>query len=75
LIRHVQDRPGHDRRYAVDCSRLYTLGWKPTVPFEEGLRETIDWYCRHEAWWRKIKSGEFQSYYAQAYGERLKERG
>lgn len=71
LIRHVQDRPGHDRRYAVDCSRLRALGWNPIVPFEEGLRATIDWYKTNEAWWRKIKSGEFRTYYKQAYGQRL----
>ncbi|MBI4401103.1 MAG: dTDP-glucose 4,6-dehydratase [Nitrospirae bacterium] len=73
LIRFVQDRPGHDRRYAVDCSRLPTLGWAPTVPFEEGLRATVDWYRNHEAWWRKIKSGEFRSYYERMYQQRLKD--
>jgi dTDP-glucose 4,6-dehydratase len=72
LIRFVQDRPGHDRRYAVDCSRLRALGWAPTVPFEEGLRATVDWYRNHQAWWRKIKSGEFRTYYEQMYGQRLK---
>lgn len=72
LIRYVQDRPGHDRRYAIDCTRLRMLGWTPATPFEEGLRATIDWYVQHEAWWRTIKSGEFRTYYAQAYGERLK---
>ncbi len=72
LIRFVQDRPGHDRRYAVDCSRLRALGWAPTVPFEEGLRDTVDWYRSHQGWWRKIKSGEFRAYYEQMYGQRLK---
>jgi dTDP-glucose 4,6-dehydratase len=72
LIRFVQDRPGHDRRYAVDCSRLHALGWAPSVPFEEGFRATVDWYRNHEAWWRKIKSGEFLAYYHQVYGHRLK---
>ena len=71
LIRFVQDRPGHDRRYAVDCSRLRTLGWTPTVSFEEGLRATVDWYRGHEGWWRRIKSGEFRTYYQQMYGKRL----
>ncbi|MDQ6733917.1 MAG: GDP-mannose 4,6-dehydratase, partial [Nitrospirota bacterium] len=75
LIRYVQDRPGHDRRYAIDCTRLRTLGWTPTTSFEEGLRLTIDWYVQHDAWWRTIKSGEFRTYYAQAYGERLKGAG
>ena len=72
LIRHVEDRQGHDRRYAVDCSRLRALGWNPTVPFEEGLLATVEWYRGHESWWRKIKSGEFRAYYEQAYGERLR---
>ncbi len=73
LIRFVEDRPGHDRRYAVDCSRLRALGWAPTVPFEEGLRATVDWYRSHEGWWRKIKSGEFRAYYERMYGKRLRE--
>jgi len=73
LIRFVRDRPGHDRRYAVDCRRLHALGWRPTVPFEDGLRATVDWYRSHESWWRKIKSGEFRAYYAQVYGQRLNE--
>ena len=72
LIRFVQDRPGHDRRYAVDCSRLRALGWAPTMPFEEGLRATVDWYRTNQGWWRKIKSGEFRAYYEQMYGQRLK---
>jgi dTDP-glucose 4,6-dehydratase len=73
LIRYVQDRPGHDRRYAVDCSRLRALGWAPTVLFEDGLRATIDWYRNNPSWWRKIKSGEFRTYYEQMYGKRLKD--
>ena len=73
LIRLVQDRPGHDRRYAVDCSKLRRLGWSPGVPFEEGLRATIQWYQEHEDWWRTIKSGEFRQYYEQLYGKRLQE--
>lgn len=72
LIRHVQDRPGHDRRYAVDCRRLGGIGWRPTVAFEEGLRATVAWYQAHEAWWRPIKSGEFRAYYERAYGQRLR---
>lgn len=73
LIRLVQDRPGHDRRYAVDCSKLRRLGWKPEVPFEDGLRATIQWYRQHEAWWRPIKSGEFRQYYEQQYRQRLEQ--
>lgn len=73
LIRFVQDRPGHDRRYAVDTSRLQALGWTPSVPFEQGLRSTVDWYAKHEAWWRKIKSGEFRAYYERMYRQRIRE--
>jgi dTDP-glucose 4,6-dehydratase len=72
LLRFVADRPGHDRRYAVDCSRLRRLGWRPVIPFEEGLRATVRWYQEHESWWRPIKSGEFRAYYERMYGERLK---
>lgn len=71
LLRLVQDRPGHDRRYAVDCSRLQALGWDPTLSFEQGLRDTVEWYRSHESWWRKIKSGEFRAYYEQMYRQRL----
>ena len=73
LIRSVQDRPGHDRRYAVDCSKLRRLGWSPVVPFEEGLCATVQWYQKHEDWWRTIKSGEFRQYYEQQYRQRLQE--
>lgn len=73
LIRFVRDRPGHDRRYAVECNRLRALGWSPAVRFEDGLRATVDWYRSHEAWWRKIKSGEFRAYYEQVYGKRIEE--
>lgn len=71
LIRLVQDRPGHDRRYSIDCSRLRVLGWSPRVPFEEGLKQTVEWYRTHESWWRTIKSGEFKEYYQQQYAKRL----
>ena len=73
LIRSVQDRLGHDRRYAVDCSKLRRLGWSPVVPFEEGLCATVQWYQKHEDWWRTIKSGEFRQYYEQQYRQRLQE--
>ncbi len=75
LIRHIQDRPGHDRRYAVDCSRLHASGWAPTVKFEEGLQATIDWYRLNPEWWTKIKSGEFRQYYEQMYRQRLDKAG
>lgn len=72
LIRYVADRPGHDLRYAIDSSKAeQALGWKPQVNFEEGLKETIDWYLAHPQWIEHIKSGEYQSYYETQYGERL----
>jgi len=71
LLRFIQDRPGHDRRYAVDCSRLRHLGWAPTVMFEDGLQNTVEWYQKHDQWWRKLKSGEFRAYYEQMYRARL----
>ena len=71
LIRHVEDRPGHDRRYAVDSSRLTRLtGWRPRIAFEQGIRQTVDWYRHNEAWWRPIKEGEFRAYYERMYGQR-----
>jgi dTDP-glucose 4,6-dehydratase len=71
LIRHVEDRPGHDRRYAVDSSKLTRLtGWRPEISFEAGIRDTVQWYLDHEAWWRPIKQGEFRHYYERMYGQR-----
>jgi dTDP-glucose 4,6-dehydratase len=75
LLRFVTDRPGHDRRYAVDCAKLKRLGWQPIVPFERGLKETVEWYRTHESWWRPIKSGEFRAYYEAQYGKRLSDAG
>ena len=71
LIRFVQDRPGHDRRYAVDCRKLCHLGWQPAVPFDVGLKGTVEWYRGNESWWRPIKSGEFRHYYEEQYRRRL----
>ncbi|HET7224851.1 MAG TPA: dTDP-glucose 4,6-dehydratase [Candidatus Eisenbacteria bacterium] len=71
LVRHVEDRPGHDRRYAVDSSKLTRLtGWKPAIGFEDGIRATVAWYQANEAWWRPIKEGEFRAYYERMYGRR-----
>ncbi|MFB3879883.1 MAG: dTDP-glucose 4,6-dehydratase [Armatimonadota bacterium] len=70
LIRHVTDRPGHDRRYSVDSAKARALGWRPTVGFEEGLRRTVAWYRENEAWWRRIKDGSYREYYRQMYGNR-----
>ncbi|HSP66468.1 MAG TPA: dTDP-glucose 4,6-dehydratase [Bryobacteraceae bacterium] len=71
LMQTVKDRPGHDRRYALSSEKLMReTGWKALVPFEEGLRSTIDWYRANTAWTARIKSGEYQSYYQSNYGGR-----
>ena len=71
LIRHVEDRPGHDRRYAVDCSKLQKrTGWTPAISFADGIRRTVEWFRANEAWWRVIKQGEFRQYYERMYGQR-----
>jgi dTDP-glucose 4,6-dehydratase len=71
LVRRVEDRPGHDRRYAMDGSKLVALGWTNRVPFGEGLAATVDWYRTNEAWWRAIKAGDWDDYYRRQYGGRL----
>jgi dTDP-glucose 4,6-dehydratase len=72
LIRPVADRVGHDRRYALDTSKLQALGWQPRVPFDAGLRETVAWYQNNEQWWRPIKENDpaFRAFYDAQYGER-----
>jgi dTDP-glucose 4,6-dehydratase len=73
LIRHVRDRPGHDRRYSLASDKLRAeLGWKATVRFERGLRETVDWYRHHQQWWEPIRSGEYADYYRRQYGRALR---
>ncbi len=72
LVRYIDDRPGHDRRYALNVSLIENeLGWKAETDFEEGLRKTIDWYSRNRSWWEQIKSGEFREYYLSMYEDRL----
>jgi len=73
LIRPVPDRPGHDRRYALDTTKLRGLGWRPEVSFDQGLSDTVAWYRENEWWWRPIKQGDpaFRRYYEQQYGARL----
>ena len=72
LVRHVEDRPGHDRRYSVDSTKLRNLGWKPEHSFETGgLEETVEWYRENRDWWEPIKSGEYQRYYQEQYAARL----
>ena len=70
LVRHVPDRPGHDRRYRLDTAKLRALGWTPQVEFGTGLRAVVEWYRDNEWWWRPIKDGDpaFRAYYAQQYG-------
>jgi len=71
LVRYVADRPGHDRRYALDAARLRAAGWRPRWSFEDGLAATIEWYRQHRGWWQAIKSGAYRDYYDRMYGRRL----
>ena len=70
LIRQVKDREGHDRRYALDSSKLKALGWTPAADFESEMKATIDWYSNNRWWWEKIKSGDFKKYYREQYENR-----
>ena len=71
LIKHVTDRPGHDRRYAIDNTKITTeLDWKPSYTFEEGMKETVGWYLQNRNWWERIRSGDYQAYYARMYANR-----
>lgn len=71
LKRLVEDRPGHDRRYSVDWSKLGSLGWQPRHSLDETFAQTVSWYAEHQDWWRAIKSGEFRAFYERWYGQRL----
>jgi dTDP-glucose 4,6-dehydratase len=71
LVSYVQDRPGHDRRYALNCKKIETeLGWSPAISLEDGLRRTIDWYENHRHWLAGVRSREYLSYYEKYYGNR-----
>src|SRR5262249_23764167 len=70
LIRYVPDRPGHDRRYAIDCMRMeQELGWRPRIAFADGLRQTVRWYQEHAAWVANIRTGDYLKYYERQYGQ------
>jgi dTDP-glucose 4,6-dehydratase len=73
LVRSVPDRPGHDRRYALDGSKLAALGWRPSVPFHDGIRQTVRWYADNEAWWRAARDAAWDEYYRTQYGWRLEQ--
>lgn len=71
LIEFVTDRPGHDRRYAIDPTKIHIeLGWLPVTKFDDGIKKTIDWYLTHKSWWEKIISGEYKDYYDKMYNDR-----
>jgi dTDP-glucose 4,6-dehydratase len=71
LITYVTDRAGHDKRYAIDATKLETeLGWKPSLTFEEGLERTVDWYLANQDWVEKVTSGAYQHYYQHMYQDR-----
>lgn len=69
-VKYVEDRAGHDRRYALNCAKARALGWEPRVPFDRGLRDTIEWYKTNESWWRPLRGGEFVDYYQRQYANR-----
>jgi dTDP-glucose 4,6-dehydratase len=71
LLKHVADRPGHDRRYSIDCAKLEAMGWKRSWDFAEGLKQTVEWYAERRDWWEPIKSGEYLAYYREQYAQRL----
>jgi dTDP-glucose 4,6-dehydratase len=72
LIHFVTDRPGHDRRYAIDPTKIHNeLGWLPATKFEDGIKQTVQWYLENKPWWEHIINGEYQNYYKKMYGDRL----
>jgi dTDP-glucose 4,6-dehydratase len=73
LVRQVEDRPGHDRRYAMDGSKLAALGWSPRMSFDDGIASTVAWYRDHEAWWRAARDDDWDAYYERQYGHRLRD--
>jgi dTDP-glucose 4,6-dehydratase len=72
LVQFVTDRPGHDRRYALDASKIRNnLGWKPEIPFEDGLKSTVEWFIDNQEWVADILDGSYRDYYQKQYGERI----
>jgi dTDP-glucose 4,6-dehydratase len=71
LLRRVDDRPGHDRRYSIDTSKMRALGWSTQTTFDDGLAQTVAWYREHRDWWEQIKSGDYREYYERQYADRL----
>jgi dTDP-glucose 4,6-dehydratase len=71
LIEHVKDRPGHDRRYAIDAAKARAeLGWSPGIPFPDGLKSTVEWYLQNRGWWERVRTGDYRTYYDRNYGAR-----
>jgi dTDP-glucose 4,6-dehydratase len=71
LIEYVRDRPGHDRRYAIDAAKAHAeLDWAPRIPFSQGLAQTVAWYVQNRGWWERVRSGEYRTYYERNYGSR-----
>ena len=71
LIEHVKDRPGHDRRYAIDAAKAHAqLSWAPRIPFSDGLKSTVEWYVQNRGWWERVRTGEYRTYYERNYGAR-----
>jgi len=72
MLQYVTDRPGHDRRYAIDASKIQNeLGWRPTVDFADGLKQTVQWYIDNQKWWQAVKTGDYLKYYQKQYGQTL----
>jgi len=74
LIEHVKDRPGHDKRYALDCAKLKSLGWLPKYTFDKGLADTVDWYKKNVNWWLRLKDEQYQKYYKAQYGKIISDK-
>lgn len=71
LVKYVDDRPGHDRRYALDCAKLLNLGWRAETNFADAMKNTVEWYMNNRSWWEPLKSGEYLEYYKNHYGMEL----